>query len=79
MAHFALINDDNVVQEVIVISNDDVDNVPFPQSESIGQQYIASIGLTGTWLQTSYNANYRGIYAGIGDIYDPESDTFTNG
>ena len=79
MAHFALINDDNVVQEVIVISNDDVDNLPFPQSESIGQQYIASIGLTGTWLQTSYNANYRGIYAGIGDIYDPESDTFTNG
>lgn len=76
MAHFAQINDDNVVQRVIVIANEDCGGGEFPESEPIGQQFIASIGIQGTWLQTSYHGNFRSIYAGIGDIYDPITDTF---
>lgn len=70
MANFAQINNDNFVTEVIVIANDDCGGGVFPESEPIGQAFIASIGLTGTWLQTSYNANFRNIYAGIGDYWD---------
>lgn len=79
MAHFARINDDNIVQEVIVIANSDCDDLPFPESEPVGQAFIASIGLPGTWLQTSYNGNFRGVYAGIGYMYDPTTNEFVNG
>ena len=65
MAHFAQINSNNKVQQVIVVSNDDCGGGNFPESEPIGQAFIASLGLTGEWLQTSYNANFRGCYAGI--------------
>lgn len=76
MAHFAQVNDDNTVQQVIVVSNDDCGGGDFPESEPVGQAFIASIGLTGTWLQTSYHANFRGLYAGIGFTYDAELDEF---
>ncbi len=76
MAHFAQINDDNIVQQVIVVSNDDCGGGDFPESEPIGQEFIASIGLQGNWLQTSYHANFRGAYAGIGYRYDATTDTF---
>ena len=69
MAHFALVAN-NVVDEVIVVSNEDCDNLPFPESEPVGQAFIASLGITGEWLQTSYNGNFRGTYAGIGYTYD---------
>jgi len=69
MAHFAEVID-NTVNNVIVISNDDCDNLPFPESEPYGQAFIASLGLSGVWLQTSYNANFRGYYAGIGYTFD---------
>jgi hypothetical protein len=71
MAHFAQIDEDNKVLEVIVIANAECDNLPFPESEALGQTFIASLGLTGTWLQTSYHNNFRGTYAGIGYSYDP--------
>mgnify|MGYP000287657527 CR=1 FL=1 len=70
MAHFALVQN-NVVDDVIVISNDDCDNLPFPESEPIGQAFIASLGIAGEWLQTSYNGNFRGCYAGIQYTFDP--------
>ena len=76
MAHFAQVNNDNIVQQVIVVSNDDCGGGDFPESEPVGQAFIASIGLTGTWLQTSYHANFRGLYAGIGFTYDAELDEF---
>jgi hypothetical protein len=76
MAHFALIDDTNTVREVIVIGNDDCGGGDFPESEPIGQAFIASLGITGTWLQTSYHANFRGAYAGISYTYDPTTDTF---
>ena len=62
MAHFAKVEND-IVQQVIVISNDDCGGGEFPESEPIGQAFIASLGLTGQWLQTSYHANFRGVYA----------------
>ena len=69
MAHFAQISS-NIVQEVIVVANSDCDDLPFPDSEPIGQAYIASLGIAGRWLQTSYNGNFRGCYAGIGYSFD---------
>jgi hypothetical protein len=75
MAHFARI-DDRIVREVIVIDNADCGGGDFPESEPIGQDFITSIGLTGEWLQTSYNGNFRGEYAGIGFTYDSDLDEF---
>lgn len=75
MAHFAKI-DSSVVADVIVIDNGRCNNLEFPDSEPIGQAYIASMGIEGEWLQTSYSGSFRGIYAGIGDIYDAELDEF---
>lgn len=75
MAHFAQI-ENNTVKNVIVVSNDDCGGGEFPDSEPIGQEFIASLGLSGKWLQTSYHANFRGCYASIGFIYDPDNDVF---
>lgn len=75
MAHFAKIENDIVIS-VIVVSNDDCGGGDFPESEPIGQAFIASIGLTGDWLQTSYHANFRGKYAGINDTYSADLDEF---
>jgi hypothetical protein len=69
MAHFARI-DSGIVREVIVIDNADCGGGEFPDSEPIGQAFIASIGLEGEWAQTSYNGNFRGTYAGIGYTFD---------
>jgi hypothetical protein len=68
MAHFAQVADGKV-QQVIVVSNE---NAP---DEATGQAFIASIGLAGDWIQTSYNNNSiegasRGKYAGIGDLWN---------
>jgi len=64
MAHFAKV-ENGVVQQIIVVSNDDCGGGEFPESEPIGQKFIASLGLSGEWLQTSYHANFRGYYAGV--------------
>lgn len=65
MAHFAKI-ENGIVTQVIVINNSDLNDLEFPDSEAIGQEFIASIGLEGTWKQTSYNGNFRGSFAGAG-------------
>jgi len=75
MAHFARIENKTVAQ-VIVVNNETLGNLEYPASEEVGQDFIASLGLDGTWKQTSYNANFRGKYAGSGDTYDSELDTF---
>jgi len=72
MAYFAQIDKTNTVIDVIAVSNESVNNLPFPESEPIGQEFIASLNLEGQWLQTSYNANFRGMYAGIGFIFNSE-------
>jgi hypothetical protein len=76
MAHFARIDSGNVVRQVIVIS-DDVAPDPAPDNEATGQAFIADVlGLAGEWKQTSYNGNFRGMYAGVGYTYDPDLDEF---
>jgi hypothetical protein len=75
MAHFAKVTNNEVV-EVIVVSNADCGDLEFPESEAVGQAFIASLGIEGEWLQTSYNGNFRGRYAGIDFIYDEDSDSF---
>ena len=71
MAHFAQINEQKMVVEVLVIGNEQVDDLPFPDSEPVGQAFIASCNIAGEWLQTSYNGNFRVNFAGIGDYFDP--------
>lgn len=75
MAHFAKV-ENSVVQNVIVVADADCGGGEFPESEPVGQSFIASLGIEGTWLQTSYNNNFRATYAGIGYTYDEESDSF---
>ena len=74
MAHFAEIKNGSVGQ-VLVISNEDCGGGDFPASEPIGQAFIASLGIPGIWLQTSYNNNFRGMYAS-GCMYDADRDVF---
>jgi hypothetical protein len=69
MAHFAKVID-GTVRNVIAISNDEA------PTEEAGQAFIASLGLEGDWLQTSYNNNFRGKYAGIGYTYNADLDEF---
>jgi hypothetical protein len=75
MAHFAKVKN-NIVEQVIVVANSDCGDLDFPASEPVGQAFIASLGIEGEWLQTSYNGNFRGRYAGIGFTYDEVSDSF---
>lgn len=75
MAHFAQIIGDKVVQ-VIVVADADCNGGQYPDSEPAGQAFIASIGLGGEWRQTSYNANFRDKYAGIGYTFDRINDVF---
>ena len=76
MAHFVKMNN-NICGEVIVVKNEVLENKPFPESEPIGIAFCKSLyGEDTEWLQTSYNATFRGKYAGVGDIYDPVEDVF---
>jgi hypothetical protein len=76
MAYFAELDDDNVVLRVIAVSNDDAPDPAPVHSEPLGQAFIASLGLGGRWVQTSYHGSFRGIYAGIGYTYDEVLDEF---
>jgi hypothetical protein len=76
MAHFVRI-EDNIVRAVIVINNEVLENKDFPESEPIGIAFCKSLyGEDTNWLQTSYNSNFRGTYAGLGMTYDPGLDIF---
>jgi hypothetical protein len=70
MAHFAKI-ENNIVTQVIVVNNEILLDESNVEQESIGAVFCQDT-FGGTWVQTSYNANFRGKYAGIGDIYDGE-------
>ena len=62
MSHFAKIDSNNIVTEVIVAEKD------FINSGQVGDEFL--------WVQTSYNNNFRKNYAGIGDTYDNTRDAF---
>jgi hypothetical protein len=68
MAHFAKI-ENGVVRQVIVVSNDVLKDSNGIEQESIGAQFCQDT-FGGTWVQTSYNANFKGKYAGVGDLWD---------
>lgn len=78
MAHFAKV-ENNIVTQVIVVNNEVLENKSFPESEPIGIAFCKSLyGENTEWLQTSYNNNFRGQYAGSGMIYDKLNDIFTS-
>jgi hypothetical protein len=74
MAHFAKLDENNIVLEVNVVNNDVLDP---SNEETSGIVFLTewSGGYT-KWKQTSYNGNIRGNFAGIGYIYDPDFDVF---
>ena len=71
MAHFAKLDENNIVTQVIVVSND------IATSESAGSTFIYNLyGTSDTWKQTSYNNKMRKNYAGVGFTYDASKDAF---
>jgi hypothetical protein len=75
MAHFAQLDTNNVVTQVIVVSNADTSTDQGDEKESIGIAFCERL-LGGTWIKTSYNGNIRKNYAGIGYMYDKDRDAF---
>lgn len=75
MAHFAELDESNIVTQVIVVHNNEllVDGV---EIEGKGVDFLESLFGHRRWVQTSYNGNMRGRYAGIGMKYDSEIDEF---
>jgi hypothetical protein len=68
MAHFAEIDENNIVKRVLVVDN---------SLEHRGADFLANdLGFVGTWIQTSYNGNIRKNFAGIGYFYDDVRDAF---
>ena len=75
MAHFAELDENNVVKRVIVVANKDTADANGVEKEHIGAAYLERL-LGGTWVQTSYNGSIRKNYAGIGYTYDTALDAF---
>ena len=75
MAHFAELDENNVVKRVIVVGNADTSDANGVEKEHIGAAFCERL-LGGTWKQTSYNGNMRKRYAGIGFTYNAELDAF---
>ena len=75
MAHYAELDSNNVVKQVIVVSNADTSTAQGEEKESIGIAFCERL-LGGTWVKTSYNARIRKNYAGIGYTYDAQRDAF---
>ena len=77
MAHFAQLDENNVVTQVIVVSNEDTSDVNGNEVEEIGVAFCKKLfGEDTNWKQTSYNNNMRVRYAGLGDTYREDLDAF---
>lgn len=77
MAHFAWLTDNNIVYQVSTVDNVNLLDEDGNESEAVGIAYLTKVHGEGiVWKQTSYNGNFRGKYAGGGDIYDPVNDVF---
>ena len=77
MAHFAQLDENNVIIQVIVVSNDDCLDANGGESEEVGIAFCKSLlGQDTIWKQTSYNKNFRRLYAGIGYTYLQNLDVF---
>jgi hypothetical protein len=75
MAHYAQIDENNIVTQVIVIDNKDTADANGVEKEYIGAAFCERL-FGGTWKQTSYNATIRKNYAGIGYTYNADIDAF---
>lgn len=75
MAHFAELDENNIVKRVIVVHNNDCRDANGNEKENIGVAFCQRL-FGGSWKQTSYNANFRKHYAGIGYTYDASLDAF---
>lgn len=75
MAHFAKLDDNNVVTQVVVVDNRDTADAFGVEKEHIGAAFLERV-LGGVWKQTSYNNKIRKNYAGIGFTFDAQRDAF---
>ena len=75
MAHFAEINEENIVIQVIVVHNNELLNGS-EESEEKGINFCESLFGHRNWVQTSYNGNIRYNFAGVGFTWDPDNDAF---
>lgn len=76
MAHFAKLDENNVVLEVLVVSNQELLDENGIESEQKGIDFLTKLLGHSNWKQTSYNASFRKNYAGIGWSYDATRDAF---
>jgi hypothetical protein len=77
MAHFCQLDENNVVTQVIVVSNDDIKDNTGTEVESIGVAFCQKLlGADTNWKQTSYNNNFRVRYAGIDYSFSEELNAF---
>lgn len=80
MAHFAKIDENNNVLQVVAVDNKDTTNGKGVEEELVGQTYLEKHNNwpANQWIQTSYNSNFRKHYAGVGGLWHPEHDFFTS-
>tara|TARA_R100001224_G_scaffold17642_1_gene8711 strand:+ start:687 stop:1055 length:369 start_codon:yes stop_codon:yes gene_type:complete len=76
MAHFAKIGLNNKVINVVTVNNNELLDADGVEQEVLGCQFLEGITGWAVWKQTSYNANFRKHFAGIGDTYDEGRDAF---
>lgn len=77
MAHFAQLDENNIVTQVIIVSNEDTSDSNGVEVEEIGVAFCKKLlGANTRWKQTSYNNNFRVNYAGIGFTYNETLDAF---
>jgi len=78
MAHFAQIDENNIVLQVLVVNNDCICDEDGHEHEELGCEFFCNLlGQDTRWKQCSYNNNFRGRYPGIGSEYLPDTDVFT--
>ena len=76
MAHFAILNESNIVTRVEVINNAVILDGDGVEQEQLGIDFLTSLYGAGNYKQTSYNRNIRKNYAGVGYTYDAVKDKF---
>ena len=76
MAHFAKIDDSNIVMGIEVVNNNVLLDGDGVEQEQLGIDFLTSLYGSGTFKQTSYNGNFRKNFAGIGFTYDAAKDAF---
>lgn len=76
MAHFAKLDENNIVTEVLVVNNEVLLQTDGTESEYKGKVFLNGLFGNATWIQTSYNGNFRKQYAGINFTYDETNDVF---